>query len=71
MFDLNIELNMIVAEEVKPYRGPILFDRSGTHASEDNIFTNGGFTLVNTGERKILVTCYHVWDEFLQERMSV
>jgi hypothetical protein len=68
MFDLNIELNMIVAEEVRPYRGPILFDRSGTRLSEDNVFTNGGFTLVDTGERKILVTCYHVWDEFLNER---
>jgi hypothetical protein len=67
-FDLRTELNNVVAPEISPYRGPILFDRGGPLANDENIFTNGGYGLVDTGEKKILVTCSHVWNGFLAER---
>jgi hypothetical protein len=62
--DERTELNLIVEPEVRPYRGPILLDHSGPLANEENIAGNGGFTLVDTGAKKLLVTCFHVSQEF-------
>src|SRR5947209_13364795 len=70
MFDPNTEFNMLIEPEVRPYRGPILFDRSGPSANDENVFANAGFTLVDTGQKKLLITCCHVWDGFLEERLS-
>ncbi len=33
-----------------------------------NILNNGSFGLVDTGEKKLLVTCHHVWHEFQAAR---
>ena len=46
------------------YCGPIFF-RSSREAVPTNVFRNGTFGLVNTGRKKLLVTCAHVWTEFL------
>ncbi len=27
-------------------------------------FAHGSFGLVNTGERKLLITCHHVWEQY-------
>lgn len=53
----------LLVPEVRPYCGPLYFSRSLDSAAE-NILANGSFGLVNTGQKKLLVTCYHVWDEF-------
>jgi len=66
--DLRTELINIVTPELAPYRGPILFDRGGTLLNDENIFANAGFSLVDTGKRKLLVTCAHVWSGLLEER---
>ncbi len=69
MFALEDELTFVIGPQVNPFRGTIIFTRSGVviGGSED-VITNGGFGLVDTGEKKLLVTCHHVWQGFLQER---
>jgi hypothetical protein len=34
----------------------------------DNLIASGGFGLVDTGCRKLLITCHHVWEGFQEER---
>jgi hypothetical protein len=53
----------LLVPEIRPYCGPLYFSRSLNFAA-GNIITNGSFGLVNTGLKKLLVTCYHVWAEF-------
>ena len=43
---------------------PIFFLPSAT-APPAGVAANGTIALLDTGQRKILVTCWHVWDEFL------
>lgn len=49
--------------------GPLHFTRSLDTAGK-NIETNGSFGLVDTGLRKLLVTCCHVWEGFQQMRQK-
>jgi hypothetical protein len=64
------EVQFVLAPQINPYRGPIFFDRSGKSAAGDNVITNGGFGLVDTGEKKLLVTCHHVWKAFQDENFA-
>jgi hypothetical protein len=49
------------------YCTPIFFMPSTT-SSPTSITANGTVALIDTGNRKILVTCAHVWFEFLEFR---
>ena len=63
------ELEFRIEPEVRQFCGPIFF----THSLETPLGTvtaNGSFGLVDTGIKKLLVTCYHVWDEFQKARLE-
>jgi hypothetical protein len=53
--------------QVEPYSGPIFFSKS-SQTPLGNVTNNGSFGLVDTGKRKLLVTCHHVWRRFQEER---
>jgi hypothetical protein len=61
------EMTMLTEPEARQYCGPMFFTRSLEVATEENIITNGSFGLVDTGKRKVLVTCHHVWEGFQAE----
>jgi hypothetical protein len=63
------ELEFVIEPQVRKFCGPIYFTRSLDEA-EGNVTANGSFGLVDTGTKKLLVTCYHVWDEFQKERLE-
>lgn len=58
------DLRFIIEPEIRGYRGPLFFTRSLKIAAGENVITNGGFGLVDTGQKKLLVTCHHVWKTF-------
>jgi hypothetical protein len=64
MFSTIEELKFVIEPQINPYCGPLILTRSLESAAGDNIIANGSFGLVDTGEKKLLVTCCHVWDEF-------
>lgn len=61
------QLLWVTEPEVRQYCGPMFFTTSLQKAI-GNVSANGSFGLVDTGERKLLVTCHHVWDTFQTER---
>ena len=61
--ELRIYLEYMVGPQIRRFCGPIFFTKSLATAS-GNVVANGSFTLVDTGSKKLLVTCYHVWEEF-------
>lgn len=61
-FELN-ELKFLHEPQICPYCGPLFFARSREIAT-GNVTANGSFSLVDTGQRKLLVTCHHVWTEY-------
>jgi len=63
----RVELEYFVEPQVRKFCGVIYFTRSLEEA-EGNVIANGSFGLVDTGSRKLLVTCFHVWDEFQKAR---
>lgn len=58
------EMTMLSEPEARKYCGPIFFTRSLLKASKETIIASGSFGLVDTGVKKLLVTCHHVWEEF-------
>jgi len=63
-----IELEYCIEPEVQQYCGPVFFTLSRQKA-EGNVIANGSFGLVDTGSKKVLVTCHHVWKEFQEARL--
>jgi len=57
------DLNFLVFPKIKPSCGPLFITRSLETAS-GNIAGNGSFGLVNTGAKKLLITCCHILKEF-------
>jgi hypothetical protein len=53
-----------IEERIFKHCGPLFFFTSLTPPVE--ILRNGTYGLVDTGEKKVVVTCHHVWD-YLQE----
>lgn len=49
--------------EVRPFCGPLYFSRPQA-SPVGNVTANGSFGLVDTGSRKLMITCCHVWEEF-------
>jgi hypothetical protein len=60
----DIYQSIIIEGQMLRYCGPIFFLKS-PEAEPLNVFNNGTFGLVDTGSKKLLVTCAHVWTEFL------
>lgn len=59
-------LNMIVEPQVRRFCGPFFFTSSNTTTIEGS----GSFGLIAIGDRKLLVTCWHVLDGFKQKRAT-
>ena len=56
-----------LATEMLAFCGPIFFV-PGLSTRPNEMITNGTFSLIDTGERRVLVTCHHVWQAFLECR---
>ena len=67
--ELRFELDYCIAPYVRQFCGPVFFTKS-LESAKGNIIANGSFGLVNTGEKKLLVTCRHVWEGFQQARLA-
>jgi hypothetical protein len=63
-------LQNVLGIKVRRHCGPIFFTHS-IKTALGNIVGNGSFGLVDTGKKKVLVTCAHVWREFVKEREKV
>jgi hypothetical protein len=61
-------LSLVIAPQISPYRGPLYFARLQEPTPGATIANQGGFGLVDTGKKKLLVTCNHVWEGFLEEQ---
>ena len=61
------ELDFVVEPQVRQFCGPIFFTHS-LETAVGNVTANGSFGLVDTGGKKMLVTCYHVWKEYQNAR---
>ena len=51
MFSTVDEIKLWIEPQINPYRGPLFITRSLESPVGDNIITNGGFGLVNTGKK--------------------
>lgn len=58
-----------IIKEIKPFSVPIYFSK-GTPRDPSEIFSSATVSLVNTGSRRIFITCYHVWSEFQQKKQE-
>ena len=57
---------MIVEPQVRKFCGPLFFTSSST-TPKGNIESSGSFGLVRIGEKKLLVTCWHVLEGFKEK----
>lgn len=60
-------LNMVVEPAVRKFCGPLFFTTS-SKVPKGNVHASGTYGLVTTGKKKLMVTCFHVWQEFLTKR---
>jgi hypothetical protein len=61
------DLIFIIEPQVRRFCGPLFFTKS-LHTPVGNIPHNGSFGLIDTGKKKLMVTCHHVWDTFKKLR---
>jgi hypothetical protein len=63
-------LSVVIEPQISPFRGPLFFARIQETASGSivNVVDQGGFGLVDTGKKKLLITCSHVLDGFLMAK---
>ena len=62
-------LGFVVEPQVRPFCGPLFFTNS-LETPLGSITAAGSFGLVDTGTRRLLVTCHHVWDEFQTQHVQ-
>jgi len=60
------DIQFLIIPKIKRFSGPLFFTRSLEKAG-GNIVNNGSFGLIDTGEKKLLVTCSHVLAGFRTE----
>ena len=65
----RFELDYVIDPQARKFCGPLFFT-SSLKTPVDTIPHNGSFGLIDTGERKLLVTCYHVWETFKELRLQ-
>ena len=63
------ELEFVIEPEVRQFCGPLFFTQSRQTAFR-SVTDNGSFGLVDTGQKKLLVTCLHVWEAYQQKRLQ-
>jgi len=61
-------LSLVIRPQISPFRGPLYFARLQEPAIGATIVGQGGFGLVDMGNKKLLVTCNHVWKGFLEAK---
>src|SRR5581483_4201290 len=64
------EMTALSEPEARRHYRPIFFMRSLVNASKKTSLRNGSFDLVDTGTKKLLVTCNHVWEGFDDEQFK-
>jgi hypothetical protein len=64
------DLTFMIVPQINPWCGPIFFTKSMELWTGNHVTAHGSFGLVNTGEKKLMVTCYHVWEEFQNARQE-
>ena len=62
----NKELFQYIYNTFSDYLGIIFFSRDINNP--ESVFNNGTVSFVNTGKKQILVTCLHVYEEFLKQK---
>jgi hypothetical protein len=65
----EFELRFIIEPQISPYGGPLFFALS-LGSAVGNVVANGSYGLLDTGKKKLLVTCCHVWDDYQNLRKS-
>lgn len=63
----KFDLDYVIDPQARKFCGPLFFT-SSLETPVGTIPNNGSFGLIDTGERKLLVTCYHVWEAFKELR---
>jgi len=58
-----VQVRDVAIPQIKPSCGPIFFTES-LEIAAGNIEGSGSFGLINTGKKKLLVTCHHVVEGF-------
>lgn len=56
-----------LAKEMLAFCGPI-FITPGLRTYPEQMIDNGTYSLIDTGQRRLLVTCHHVWQAYLDCR---
>ncbi len=56
-----------LTNEMLTYCGPI-FITPGLNTYPEQMIDNGTYSLIDTGQRRLLVTCHHVWEAYLEYR---
>jgi hypothetical protein len=64
---LRTYLEFNVEPEVRQFCGPVIFTTT-LKVAVGNVIASGSFGLVDTGIKKLLVTCFHVWEGFQRAR---
>lgn len=68
-FSITEVERMCIEAMIQPSTGPLAIFRSNELAPR-NLEMNGTFGLIDTGQKKLLVTCQHVWDGYLEFRQK-
>ena len=68
--NIEAELLQIFSPQIQPFCGPLFFT-SSLITAKGTIEGNASFGLVDTGEKKLLVTCDHVLKEFDDLRLNI
>ena len=61
------DLIFVIEPQVRRFCGPLFFTAS-FDTPPGNIPHNASFGLIDTGKKKLLVTCHHVWNDFKELR---
>ena len=61
-------MEYVIEPQVRQFCGPLFFTASPKNVLD--ITNNGSFGLVDTGKKKLLITCQHVWDEFQRAHLG-
>lgn len=64
-----LELKSVIQPRIRPFCGPLLFARSRL-SPVGTITASGSFGLVDTGSTKLLVTCCHVWRDYITAKKN-
>ena len=68
MFTPDDEMRFIILPQVSPFCGPLFFYSRPPSSAAGKVTASGSFGLVDTGAKKLLVTCHHVWAAFQEEQ---